>query len=46
MRRSGVQPNLSSPSYRTLAVILRERFAHGEIDREEFLQRLEDLNGH
>ena len=25
--------------------ILRERYARGEIEQEEFLQRLEDLNG-
>lgn len=45
MRRSDVQPNLSLPSYRTLAVILREHFARGEIEREKFLQWLEDLDG-
>ena len=34
-----------SPSTdKTPAEMLRDRYARGEIDREEFLQRLEDLN--
>lgn len=39
------QQNTSSPPNKTPADIFRERYARGEIDREEFLQRLKDLNG-
>ena len=35
--------NISGPANKTPADILRERYARGEIEREEFLQRLEDL---
>lgn len=38
--------NMSSPVQRTPTDILRERYARGEIDREEFMQRLEDVNEH
>lgn len=37
--------DMPGPGHRTPADILRERYARGEIEREEFLQRLEDLNG-
>lgn len=36
--------DMPSPTHRMPADILRERYARGEIEREEFLQRLEDLN--
>lgn len=39
------QQNSSSLPHKTPVDILRERYARGEIEREEFLQRLEDLNG-
>ncbi len=45
MRRSKVQSDLSSPSHRTPAVILCKCFVRGEIERQEFLQWLEDLDG-
>ena len=32
------------PEHKTPTDTLRERYARGEIEREEFLQRLEDLN--
>lgn len=40
------EQDISTPKHRTPSDILRERYARGEIDREEFQQRLEDLNGH
>jgi putative membrane protein len=39
------EQNMSVPVHRTPVDILRERYARGEIDREEYMQRLEDLNG-
>ena len=39
------EQGISTTVHRTPTDILRERYARGEIDREEFLQRLEDLNG-
>ena len=35
----------SLPTHKAPTNILRERYARGEIDREEYMQRLEDLNG-
>lgn len=40
------EQGMSTPVHRTPTDTLRERYARGEIDREEFLQRHEDLNGH
>lgn len=39
---TGVSPGLSSSRARTL---LDERYAKGEIERDEYLQRKEDLGG-
>ncbi len=41
---AGQNRDASSPSHKTPADILRERYARSEIEREEFIQRLEDLN--
>tara|TARA_R110002096_G_scaffold348189_7_gene541458 strand:- start:3722 stop:4360 length:639 start_codon:yes stop_codon:yes gene_type:complete len=40
---SGSGQDVSSPVPKTATEILRECYARGEIEREEFLQRLEDL---
>lgn len=40
---SGSGRDVSSPVAKSATEILRERYARGEIEREEFLQRLEDL---
>ena len=42
---AGQNRETSSPAHKTPTDILRERYARGEIDREEYMQRLEDLNG-
>jgi putative membrane protein len=36
----------SSPGHKNPTDILRERYARGEFDRDEFMQRLEDLSRH
>ena len=42
----GPPPGLPpAPSARTALQVLEERYARGEIDREEFLQRKQDLIG-
>jgi hypothetical protein len=42
----GLQEQRGVPTGKTATEILRERYARGEIDRKEFLQRLEDLDSH
>tara|TARA_R110001592_G_scaffold254129_3_gene517502 strand:- start:48000 stop:48608 length:609 start_codon:yes stop_codon:yes gene_type:complete len=40
----GRQEPRAAPAGKTAIEILRDRYARGEIDREEYLQRLEDLS--
>jgi putative membrane protein len=45
LRRDGGRAPTSSPSRDTALEILNARYARGEIDREEYLQRKRDLGG-
>jgi putative membrane protein len=41
----GIGPGGGEPRPRTPRDILDERYARGEIDREEYLRRLQDIEG-